>query len=89
MNRDGIQNEDSSKGIDSVKVNLILDTLVVQSDYTKSGGYYLFSDVRPDTYIVEFVNPDPAIYKYTLQNENGPYLDSDPDTTEGRTGKRN
>ncbi|MCP4030961.1 MAG: hypothetical protein GY734_06920, partial [Herbaspirillum sp.] len=73
-------------GISDVTVNLRdADTdKVVSATATDSSGYYVFTGLSPDDYVVEFELPEE--YSFTGQDQGtDDSADSDADTTTGRT----
>jgi len=81
---DGIQDE-TEAGVAGVTVNLYSsDNTLVDTTTTDSAGLYLFDDLTPGDYYVEFIAP--TDYEFTLQDaaEND-LLDSDADSVTGRT----
>ncbi len=86
-NQNGVQDADE-KGVAGVKVNLINPATgeVIVSAVTDSKGFYLFTNLNPGNYAVEFVLPEG--YEFTPQNHgNDDFADSDADTETGRTGQ--
>ncbi|MCP4106120.1 MAG: DUF11 domain-containing protein, partial [Desulfobacteraceae bacterium] len=93
-NSDGIQNESILDGVNGVTVRLYQDsnptpvaTTVTADDINGNPGYYLFGGLTSGTdYFVEFVLPASAA-SFTAQDQGAPndFLDSDADTTTGRT----
>ncbi len=84
INNDGIQ-DDGEPGIGNVVVNLYAEdgtTLVATTNTFAADGSYLFTNLLPGNYVVEFVKP--SNYDPTLQNIGDDALDSDADTT-GKT----
>ncbi len=85
VNVDGIQDA-SEPGIPGVVVNLYdsTGTVLIATATTDSGGYYAFTGLGSNSYIVEFVKP--AGYNSSPQNQGAnDALDSDADPTTGRT----
>ncbi len=72
-------------GLSGVTVNL-LDSVgsVVGTQTTAAGGIYLFTNLSPGTYSVEFVKP--AGYDFTLADTGADTNDSDANQTTGLTG---
>jgi protocatechuate 3,4-dioxygenase beta subunit len=92
-NRDGVQNEPAANGINGVTVKLlnaggnVVKTTVTANDSNGNPGYYLFPNLVPGNYRVEFVRP-PG-YVFTSQNNGGATpnnTDSDADPSTGITG---
>jgi protocatechuate 3,4-dioxygenase beta subunit len=81
-NADGIQDAGEA-GVDGVTVNLLQDGEVVGTQVTANGGEYLFTDLVPGDYQVEFVAPDG--FEFTTANLGGNDVDSDADPTTGLT----
>jgi len=88
LNKDDCQ-DNGEDGINKVSVNLILKQDTVQTISTKTvdciNGKYLFTGLRPDSYIVEFVRPDTTIYKFSEQYVCDPYRNSNANPVTGRT----
>ncbi|MEM7534936.1 MAG: SdrD B-like domain-containing protein [Chloroflexota bacterium] len=69
---DGIQ-DSTEPGIANVQVALLQAFVgVVMSTTTDINGHYVFTDVTPGTYIIEFTLPGPN-YVYTLEDQGDPY----------------
>ncbi|MCP4089329.1 MAG: hypothetical protein GY746_06010, partial [Gammaproteobacteria bacterium] len=84
INKNGIQ-DSSEYGIANVLVNLVDQgtNTVIFSAVTDDAGYYLFAELIPGDYIVEFVlSPG---YVFTFQNQKDDAGDSDADLTTGRS----
>ncbi len=83
-NRNGVQDA-AEPGIEGVEVNLYdKNGNLVESMTTDSSGKYLFTDLRPGNYYLEFILP-PG-YEITSQNQGGnDGNDSDVDPLTGRT----
>lgn len=84
MDEDGIQDE-GEMGVPNVTVNLyncadeLLATMLTNGD-----GYYLFDQLQPGDYYVEFILPEG--YQFTYQDQGtDDAVDSDADVTTGRT----
>jgi LPXTG-site transpeptidase (sortase) family protein len=84
LNADGIQ-DSGEAGINGVTVRLHASNgAVVATTTTSNGGQYLFSNLTPGDYYVEFVPP--TGYVISPQNQGGDdTVDSDADTTTGIT----
>ncbi|NJL59037.1 MAG: hypothetical protein HC887_04680, partial [Desulfobacteraceae bacterium] len=84
LNKNGIQDVGET-GVSGVTVNLLDGTgNIIRTTATDSSGYYLFNNLTPGTYSVEFVKP--AGYELTLKTQGGDSAkDSDADTTTGKT----
>lgn len=83
---DGVQDAGET-GLDGVTVKLYTATgALVGSTTTAGGGLYLFSNLKPGRYIVEFVLPDG--YEFTVPDQGSDdSLDSDADPVTGRTAE--
>ncbi len=88
-NADGDQDE-TGTGINGVTVNLYLNgngtpisTTVTADDGGGNAGYYLFDNLIPGDYYVEFIAP--AGYEASPQDNTGDTADSDADQTSGLT----
>lgn len=84
LNRNGVQDA-GEPGIEDVTVNLYkCDGEFVKTTETDEDGEYLFGDLLPGDYKVEFELPDG--FKFTVLNVGSdPTLDSDADPTTGMT----
>ncbi|WP_367154843.1 SdrD B-like domain-containing protein [Methylomonas sp. HYX-M1] len=89
-NYDGKQNEANGNGLNGVTVNLydgngnLVATTETANDVNGNPGYYLFDNLVPGDYQVEFVQPDG--YAFTKQDQGADdAADSDADTTTGLT----
>ena len=84
-NHDGVQNI-NEPGIGNVTVNLYIGAVLVGTTKTDPYGYYMFTNLNPADYIVEFVKPP----GYTISPQkvvSGTLAtDSDPNTITGKTG---
>ncbi|MDJ0583334.1 SdrD B-like domain-containing protein, partial [Crocosphaera sp.] len=80
---DGIQDA-GEVGLDGVTVNLIQNGQVVGTQVTSNGGQYLFTDLVPGDYQVEFVAPDGFIFSPADQGGDDT-ADSDADPITGLT----
>ena len=87
-NHDGIQNT-NEPGIGSVTVNLYLSAVLVATTKTDAYGYYMFTNLSPGDYIVEFIKP--AGYTISPQKVAGgtSATNSDPGVATGTTGYEN
>ncbi|SHH71333.1 SdrD B-like domain-containing protein [Clostridium grantii] len=86
LDADGIQDSGES-GISGVTVNLYIDgeTDVYKTTTTNSSGVYLFDELLPNDYVVEFVKPG-AYNKYSPKNIGADVTkDSDADISNGKT----
>ena len=81
-NINGIQ-DDLDTAAEGVTVNLIQDGAVVSITTTDANGYYLFDELTPGDYQVEFVAPES--YYFTTANVGDDALDSDADVVTGLT----
>ena len=87
-NKNGLQDlgEDGVKNV-TVKLYNSSNALLATTQ-TDVDGYYLFENLQPGNYYVEFVLP--AGYQFTSQNEgNDSEIDSDADETTGKTALTN
>jgi hypothetical protein len=84
LDHNGIQ-DGNEPGIEGVTVNLYLaDGTFVDGTTTDQNGYYLFTDLPPGEYYVEFVKPDE--YAFTEVNAgDDDEVDSDADPSTGWT----
>ena len=75
-------------GLDGITVNLYNDDtgVLLETIITHDGGQYLFEHLAGGTYVVEFVVPRSTGYVFSESNVGDEGLDSDADTTSGRTG---
>jgi uncharacterized repeat protein (TIGR01451 family) len=87
---DGIQNnatpDDPASGVGNVTVFLhdANTDAILRTTQTAPAGDYLFSNVLPGTYYIEYVLPDS--YVFTVPDQGGDdALDSDANQTDGRT----
>jgi len=84
LNRNGIQ-DSGEMGIQGVTVNLYTcDGTLIASTTTDSSGLYLFSDLMPGSYYVEFVLPPEYAFS-PLDQGSDDEKDSDADTATGKT----
>lgn len=84
MDADGLQ--ESESGIKNITVNLYKDGIQTESTTTNNSGYYLFDDLFPASYIVEFIKN--GYDKYSPQNTgSNDMVDSDGYTTGVDIGK--
>ncbi|NRR31166.1 carboxypeptidase regulatory-like domain-containing protein [Oxalobacteraceae bacterium] len=85
--RDGVQDA-NEVGKDGVTVNLLdAGGAVVASTVTANGGAYLFDNLKPGTYSVQFDKASlPSGYSFTGKDLGGDYhTDSDADQATGKT----
>jgi len=87
---DGVQDA-GEPGLDGITVRLLDDAAtILATTTTAGGGMYAFANRPPAAYAIEVVNPNAAIYRFTLQDQGGDdALDSDVDATTGRTATFN
>lgn len=84
LNADGIQ-DGGEPGFSNVVVNLLSNGTVIATTTTDVSGAYAFTNLYPGEYVVEFMPPPGTVI--TQQDQGGDdTLDSDADTTTGRTG---
>lgn len=84
LNRNGIQDSGEMR-IQGVTVNLYTcDGTLIASTTTDSSGLYLFSDLMPGSYYVEFVLPPEYAFS-PLDQGSDDEKDSDADTATGKT----
>ncbi|MDD2761871.1 MAG: SdrD B-like domain-containing protein, partial [Methylomonas sp.] len=86
-NTDGIQNEVNT-GLNGVTVKLlqnnqVIATTTTANDANGKAGYYLFDNLVPGDYQVQFVEPEG--YAFTQQDQGSDAADSDADATTGLT----
>ncbi|MFT4535773.1 MAG: hypothetical protein ACJA1A_002681 [Saprospiraceae bacterium] len=73
---DGVK-DSNEPGIEEVIINLYNDVSdLVATTVTDGNGYYLFDNVYPDTYFVEFIDPDGFVSTFAKEGTNDE-LDSD------------
>jgi hypothetical protein len=75
-------------GFSNVTVNLLdASQTQIATMQTNGDGAFEFTDLAPGTYYLEFVNPDAESWEFVAQHSGGDdAVDSDADTTTGRTG---
>ncbi len=86
-NQNGLQ-DGGENGIANVAVNLLDcdNQTVMDTMLTNASGNYLFTDLVPGRYMVEFVNPNPGVLVFTSKDVGADdAVDSDADVTTGRT----
>ena len=83
-NRNG-QQDAGEAGVDGVTVNLLQGGNQIATATTAGGGLYLFEDLAPGDYIVEFTNI-PTGFELTTPNQGDDATDSDAAIADGRTG---
>ncbi len=83
---DGIQ-DSTETGVMGVTVRLLNgNSIQIAETTTDNDGFYIFRNLDPGTYQVEFVAP--TDYKFTLVNQGSDdAIDSDADLATGRTGQ--
>lgn len=90
LNHDGVQNT-GEPGISGVTVNLYASngTTLIATTVTDANGYYMFTNLAPAIYIVEFVKP--AAYTFSPVTVAGAniYVNSDANISTGRTAPVN
>ena len=85
LDLNGLQGADEP-GIEGITVNLLDPNngfAVLETTTTNADGFYLFPDLDPGDYVVEFVTPDTLVF--TGKDAGDDALDSDADETTGRT----
>jgi hypothetical protein len=83
LDQDGVQDNDEP-GIPGVTVNLYWENgTFVSTTTTDENGLYLFDNLIPGNYYVEFILP--YLYYFTQQDTSSDDTDSDADTTTGQT----
>jgi protocatechuate 3,4-dioxygenase beta subunit len=87
LDRDGIQ-DSGEPGVAGITVILYNSSNVkLDTTSTNSSGYYLFPNLTPGNYYVEFLNI-PLEYQFTLANQGGnDNTDSDADVFTGKTAQ--
>ena len=83
-NRNG-QQDAGEAGVDGVTVNLLQGGSQIATATTAGGGLYLFEDLAPGDYVVEFTNI-PTGFELTTPNQGDDATDSDAAIADGRTG---
>ncbi|HEC76017.1 MAG TPA: hypothetical protein ENI33_02015, partial [Thermoplasmatales archaeon] len=85
-NKDGIQDVNEN-GISGVTVHLLNSSFaIIDTTVTNDSGYYVFDNLIPDDYYVEFVLP--SGYAFSLQDQGGDdTVDSDANSSTGITEK--
>jgi|GEM_PF-1348479 len=86
LNKDGIQDVDEP-GVPEVTVNLYIcddGNFLFDSTMTDANGLYLFDNLEPGDYYVEFVLPDGFAFTNPDQGNDDAW-DSDADTVTGKT----
>ena len=84
LNANGVQ-DSGEPGLDGVSVTLFdaANNTIVGSTTTSGGGTYIFNNLLPGNYFVEFGTL--SGYNRTLADQGGDTADSDADVTTGRT----
>ena len=91
LNNNGLQDEPSSAGLNGITVNLynlqggLQGTTVTANDINGNPGYYLFDNLVPGDYFVEFVLPSGFTFTLRGPTGNSDANDSDPADFNGRT----
>jgi hypothetical protein len=88
VNGNGLQDDDfqddANAGIANVTVNLYNSThTYTRTTQTAPSGYYIFNNLEPGDYYVEFVLP--TGYEFSPPDQGGDDVDSDADPTTGKT----
>ena len=79
------QQDNGEANVANVKVNLLDDNgNIIATQQTNGSGNYLFTNLNPGTYSVQFVAPNG--YQLTTKDTGADATDSDADTTTGKTG---
>ena len=82
-NKNGLQ-DDGENGLAGIKVKLFnCDNVYVKDMITDENGNYLFTDLVPGDYKLQFVLPES--YEFTNQNSGSDELDSDANPNDGFT----
>ncbi|RRR71813.1 MAG: hypothetical protein EI684_10980 [Candidatus Viridilinea halotolerans] len=86
LNKDGIQDANETTGVPGVRVTLYAadGTTVLSTTTTDADGYYRFTRLGEGDYVVGFELP-PGYERSPSGSTNDQTLDSDADTTTGRT----
>ena len=87
-NHDGVQNT-NEPGIGGITVNLYIGAALVATTTTDPYGYYMFTNLNPGDYIVEFIKPGGYTFSPQKAVAGTAATDSDPNTTTGKTGTIN
>lgn len=84
-NKDGLQNDGPNSGLPGVPVKLYTSdgTFTGLTRTSDSTGHYLFENLPPGSYFVEFGEPDG--YSFTKTSTSNANSNSDADRTTGRT----
>lgn len=88
---DGTQDEPSANGLNGITVtlydssNAVISTTVTSNDINGDPGFYLFDDLTPGDYYLEFTLPPSSTFATQGPTGSSDSADSDPDTTTGRT----
>lgn len=95
-NYDGIQNDGAASGVNGATVKLFesdnnLVATTATADHPVSGipGFYMFSDVEPGTYYIQFELPDGFAFTKQIAPDalpNATHVDSNANPTTGKTG---
>ncbi|HNO73182.1 MAG TPA: SdrD B-like domain-containing protein, partial [Accumulibacter sp.] len=88
-NNNGQQDDGAASGLNGVTVNLLtaagafISSTVTADDGNGNAGYYLFKDLLPGDYKVEFVKP--AGYAFSTPDQGADATDSDANSSTGQT----
>ncbi len=91
LNSDGIQNESTINGVNGITVNLygnsnpsnIVASYVTQNDANGNPGFYIFDQLTPGDYFLDFINPSGVTF--SPQGVLGESSNSDAHATTGLT----
>ncbi|MGL4992056.1 MAG: SdrD B-like domain-containing protein [Sarcina sp.] len=91
LNANGIQ-DTNEIGINGVTINLydstgsnLISTTVTAPDFNGNSGFYMFSNLNPGCYIVEFIKPDSTYFFSSQFQGTDITIDSNPNTSTGLT----
>ena len=84
VNHNGLQDA-NEPGIGGITVNLYMGATLVATTITDPFGYYMFTNLNPATYQVEFVKPPGYTISPQKVNVIASATDSDPSPVTGRT----
>ena len=88
---DGSQDESSANGLNGITVTLydsgnnVISTTVTSNDINGDPGFYLFDNLVPGDYYLEFTLPISSTFTTQGPTGSSDSADSDPDTTTGQT----
>ena len=88
VNHDGIQNA-NEPGIGGVTVNLYSGATIIATTVTDAYGYYMFTNLDPGNYVVEFIKPGGYTGSPQTVVTGTSATNSDPSPTTGRTASEN